>query len=112
MVQYLGNGGGYCWEPSEELGFTPNLNSISFNYKRSSGRYPDPIVIRVQNPSYSKSYEVDIKIDEMLFTTTPSFLLIPPRETKVFSVALNRNRIEQFIDGQTNVPFDVNVTEV
>jgi hypothetical protein len=111
-VPYRGQGGGMCWEPVTDVGFVPSLDSLMFTYQRNSAAYPAPYNFTAQNPSYSLSYEVKLITNTELFTITPSIFMIPPRESKPFTVAINKPTINTFADGQTRFELSVEVRQI
>ena len=110
--QYLGAGGGECWEPAGTIGFTPSLNSIVFTHQRGSSLFPASYTFSAENPSYSLSYRVNIVTDPTLFVVTPASLLIPPRTSQTFTVGINPQQIDTFGDGQTAYALQVEIVQI
>lgn len=110
--QYLGAGGGECWEPAGTIGFTPSLNSIVFTHQRGTSLFPAPYTFSAENPSYSLSYRVNILTDPTLFVVTPASFLIPPRTSQTFTVGINPQQIDTFGDGQTAYALQVEIVQI
>jgi hypothetical protein len=111
-VPFTGAGGGTCWEPTTEVGFTPSLANLQFTYRRGTSAFPTPQSFAAQNPSTSLSYRVSLSTNNTYFSITPSEFIIGPRGNVPFSISLNTSRLSEFGDGNTNFDLRVSITQL
>lgn len=120
QTNYLGAGGGSCWEPVRELGFEPNLNQIlRYTYQRGSSKYPEIKTVKVTNPSYGITYRLTITTNPDIKLTkgssngngTISFI-IAPRKSETFGVNITPALLEKLQDGLSSLSMTVEYDRV
>ena len=119
-VIYSGPGGGTCWEPPIEIGFSPSLNEVlKFQYQRGSSTYPTAKTITVSNPSYVSSYKLtfttntDVKLTSngLEGNGTISFILAP-RTNKTITINVTATLLEKLQDGMSSLSMAVEYERV
>lgn len=106
-VAYLGAGGGTCWEPRTDIGFSPSLENLVFNYQRGSSQYPSQYQVDVINSSFSLSYNLQFETDYRYFDIQPRQLSLGPQQTRTITISVVQSTLNNLGDGQTQ--FGLNV---
>jgi len=119
--EFLGAGGGTCWEPIADLGFEPNLNeALRYSYQRGSSKYPTGRDIKVTNPSYGTSYKVTITTNSNITLSnrtrtgnkgTLSFT-VAPRASEMFTVNITPQLLQELQDGLSTLSMAVEYQKV
>jgi hypothetical protein len=111
-VNYSGAGGGMCWEPTGNVGFSPSLSEVlMFTYQRGSSELPQAKKITATNPSYGRSYSVTITTNSDIIIT-PSAFTIAPRKSVEFSVKVTPQLLEQLGDGSSTLQMSFDIMEL
>jgi hypothetical protein len=120
-TEFLGAGGGACWEPLTEIGFEPNLNdALRYSYQRGSSRYPTAKNIRVTNPSYGTSYRITVTTNPDITLSTRSqsgnngalSFTIAPRSSETFIVNVTPRLLQTLQEGLSNLSMIVEYQKV
>lgn len=121
QTEFLGAGGGTCWEPLTDLAFEPNLNeALRYSYQRGSSKYPTGRDIKVTNPSYGTSYKVTITTNSDITLSnrkktgnkgTLSFT-IAPRSSETFTVNITPTLLQALQDGLSTLSMAVEYQQV
>jgi hypothetical protein len=119
--EFLGVGGGTCWEPIADLGFEPNLNeALRYSYQRGSSKYPTGRDIKVTNPSYGTSYKVTITTNSNITLSNRSrtgnkgtlSFTIEPRSSEMFTVNITPQLLQELQDGLSTLSMAVEYQKV
>jgi hypothetical protein len=114
--EFLGAGGGTCWEPVADLGFEPSLNEVlRYTHQRGSSRYPTGRDIKVTNPSYGTSYKVTITTNSNITLSNRSrtgnagtlSFTVAPRASEMFTVNITPQLLQELQDGLSTLSMAV-----
>jgi hypothetical protein len=119
--EFLGAGGGTCWEPIADLGFEPSLNdALRYSYQRGSSKYPTGRDIKVTNPSYGTSYKVTITTNSNITLSNRSragnkgtlSFTVGPRASEMFTVNITPQLLQELQDGLSTLSMAVEYQKV
>jgi uncharacterized repeat protein (TIGR02543 family) len=111
-TEFLGAGGGACWEPLTEIAFEPNLNeALRYSYQRGSSKYPTGKNIKVTNPSYGTAYRITVTTNPDITLSTRSqsgnkgalSFTIGPRSSETLIVNVTPKLLQTLQDGVANL---------
>jgi hypothetical protein len=120
-TEFLGAGGGICWEPVVDLGFEPSLTeALRYTYQRGSSNIPSGKDIKVTNSSYGSAYKVTITTNPTVGLAkrnsagskgTLSFT-IAPRSSEIFTVTITQELLQTLQDGLSSLSMAVEYQQV
>jgi hypothetical protein len=111
-VSYNGAGGGTCWQPTTQVGFSPTLSeALLFTYQRGSSDLPQPKTITATNPSYGTAYRITITTNTDIIVQ-PSSFTVTPRSSQQFVVNVTPTLLDKLGDGTSTIEMSVDITEI
>lgn len=112
LSNYLGIGGGVCWEPRTVVSFEPDLaTAFNFVYQRGSENYQQPISVKAINPAYSTTYEILFETNSEISINPPKFT-VSPRNSTTFTLNVMPSLYEKLGDGDSTLKLNVDIQEV